>query len=550
MEKEELKNEENNNVRAGRNASKKGINKGLIITAIILTVVAVAIVIFALVNKLNTKVYSNVYLAETKLGGKTEEEANAIINSLSEQFNKKTVTIKYNGETLLELSPDAIDMKIDTKATLEKIMNFGRSENLVVNNIKVLKTLFAKEVIEPVYTYSEVKLTNIATEITNGIEERVKDDSYTVDYDNYYLIITKGTTGKDIVVTDFKEDVLNVLKSVDVKEYDITLKEREPKELDVDVVYADVFKEAKDAYVDENADQKVYHKDEIGISFDKEELRKVLASEENNVQGKVIKFKLTVKKPKVTLKDITKNAYDDKLSSYTSSYVTSDANRASNLVLGASMLNGTIVMPGETFSFNNTMGDCGLSSRGFKSAAVFKAGKVVQEIGGGICQISSTLYNAVLYANLQIVSRGNHALPVGYVPVSRDATVYYPYLDFNFKNTREHPIKIVATTTSSRKLTIAIYGTKEDKEYEVEITSWVTESVPSKVQKQNDSSLKAGKTKVIQNGNNGYKSVAYKTLKLNGKIISKTLLSQDTYGSTPTIIAVGTKKTTVKVYGN
>ena len=199
-------------------------------------------------------------------------------------------------------------------------------------------------------------------------------------------------------------------------------------------------------------------------------------------------------------------------------------------------------MPGETFSFNAVMGDCGLTSRGFKPAAVFKSGKVVQEVGGGICQISSTLYISVLYANLGIVSRSNHALPVGYVPVSLDATVYYPYLDFKFKNTREYPIKIVATTTSSRKLTIAIYGTKEEKEYDVELSSWVTESIPSKVQKQEDSSLAKGKTKTIQAGSAGYKSVAYKTVKYNGKVISKVMLSSDSYGSTPKIIAVGTKE--------
>ena len=550
MENEEVKNERDNNVRVVRNGNKKGLNKGLIITAIILTAVAICIVVFALVNKLNTKVFSNVYLEEIKLGGKTEESVSLFVDELIEKFNKKTVSIKYNNETLLELSPDTIDMTIDKKATIEKVMGFGRNDNLVVNNLKVLKALFSKEVIEPVYTYSEVKLTNIATEITSGIDERVKDDSYTVDYDNYYLIITKGTTGKDVVVTDFKADVLNVLKADKVTEYNISLETRAPKELDVDVVYAEVYKEAKDAYADETVKPTVYYKDETGISFDKEELRKVLDNEENRVEGKVIKYKLTVKKPKDTLKDITKGAYNDKLSTYTTSYVTSDANRASNVALGASMLNGTVVMPGETFSFNNTMGDCGLSSRGFKSAAVFKAGKVVQEIGGGICQISSTLYNAVLYANLAIVSRSNHALPVGYVPPSRDATVYYPYLDFKFKNTREYPIKIVVTTTSSRKLTIAIYGTKEDKEYEVELTSWITESVPSKVQKQNDSKLKEGKTKIIQQGSNGYKSVAYRTLKLNGKVISKTLLSQDTYGSTPTIMSVGTKKTTVNIYGN
>ena len=550
MEKEEVQLEKENteNKRVGRIqvGTKKGVNKVLIITAIVLSLIVIAMVVFALVNKLNTKVYSNVYIKELNLGGKTEQEVAELVKNLGAEFKKKVITLKYDGKILMEITPDSIDMSMDEQATLKTIMEYGRTDNIVSNNITILKTMLKKQTLIPTYKYSEAKLTNISAEITSGIVGRVQDDSYSLDEENYVLVITKGKSGKDIVVEDFKADILAALKDEVTTEYDLELADRKPNLLDVDVVYAKICREAKDAYVDETVKPIVYHKHEMGISFDKEELRKVLNKTENQEEGKIIKFKLTSTEPKVKIQDITKDIYKDKLGSYTSSFVNSDSNRASNVVLGAKMLNGTIVMPGETFSFNAVMGDCGLSSRGFKPAAVFKAGKVVQEVGGGICQISSTLYVSVLYANLDIVSRSNHALPVGYVPVSLDATIYYPYLDFKFKNTRDYPIKIVATTTSSRKLTIAIYGTKEDKEYDVELTSWVTETIASKVEKQNDSSLAKGKTKVIQAGSAGYKSVAYKTVKYNGKVVSKELLSQDSYGSTPKIIAVGTKVTIQK----
>lgn len=524
-------------------SKKKGVNKALIITAIVLTIIAVAIVTFALINKINTKAYYNVHVSGINMSGKTEQQVLETVKKLNEDFLKRTVTIKHNNETIIELNPESIDMQIDEQATTKRIMDFGRGDNFVADNIDILVAKFKKQQIEPVYTYSESKLTNISADITSGIDGRVKDDTFTLNEEKYILVITKGTTGKDIVVSEFKADIIDVLKNKDITEYTIELADRKPNELDIDVVYAKICKEAKDAYVDETVKPNVYHKHEVGISFDKEELRKVLAKEENKQEGKIINFKLTTTEPKVTIQDLTKDKYNDKLASYTSSFASSDSNRASNVRLAASMLNGTVVMPGETFSFNATMGDCGLTSRGFKPAAVFKSGKVVQEVGGGICQISSTLYVSVLYANLGIVSRSNHALPVGYVPVSLDATVYYPYLDFKFKNTREYPIKIVASTTSSRKLTIAIYGTKEEKEYDVELSSWVTESIPSKVQEQKDSSLAKGKTKTIQAGSAGYKSVAYKTVKYKGKVVSKVMLSSDSYGSTPKIIAVGTKVT-------
>ena len=545
MEKEEQQkiNENIETKRAGniQVESKKGINKALVITAIILSVIAIAMVTFALVNKLNTKVYSNVYIGDIELSGLTEEEVAAVVADLGKDFKTNVITVKHQGDIVMELTPDSIDMSVDEQATIKSIMEYGRTENIVLNNVKILKTMFKKAVILPTYKYSEAKLTNISAEITSGIEGRVQDDTYRVDEENFILVITKGKTGKDIVVEEFKEDILKALKGGKISEYTLELAERKPNTLDVDVVFAKVCRAAKDAYVDETVKPVVYHKHEMGISFNKQELRDVLSMPENQEEGKQINFKLTSTEPNVKIQDITKDIYKDKLGSYTSSYENSDSNRASNVALGAKLLNGTIIMPGETFSFNAVMGDCGLSSRGFKPAAVFKGGKVVQEVGGGICQISSTLYIAVLYANLGIVSRSNHALPVGYVPVSLDATIYYPYLDFKFKNTRDYPVKIVATTTSSRKLTIAIYGTKEDKEYDVELTSWVTATVASKVQEKKDSSLAVGKTKVIQSGSNGYKSVAYKTVKYKGKVISKELLSQDSYGSTPKIIAVGTK---------
>lgn len=539
IEPEKTENKRTGNIKVGQ---KKKVNKALIITAIVLSLIVIAMVSFALVNKLNTNVYSNVYVGEVSVGGKNEQQVIQIVKDLNEEFKKKVVTVKYNDEIIMELTPSSIDMSIVEQETINNIMNFGRAENIVLNNVDILKAMFNKHVIQPSYQYSEAKLTNISAEITSGIEGRVQDDSFRLDEENLTLVITKGKPGKDIVVEEFKAEILSALKDKTIREYSLRLEQRQPTTVDVDVVYAKICKEAKDAYVDETVKPVVYHKHEMGISFDKLALREILDKPENQQEGKIINFKLTATEPKIKIQDITKDLYKDKLGSYTSSFEDSDSNRASNVRLAADMLNGTIVMPGETFSFNKVMGDCGLSSRGFKSAAVFKAGKVVQEIGGGVCQISSTLYVAVLYANLGIVSRSNHALPVGYVPVSLDATIYYPYLDFKFKNTREYPVKIVATTTSSRKLTIAVYGTKEDKEYEIELTSWKTETIPSVVQNQKDSSLEKGKTKIIQSGSVGHKSVAYKTVKYNGKVISKTLLSEDSYGSTPKIIAVGTKE--------
>lgn len=527
-----------------------GLSKGLAIAGIIAAVIVICLVAFALANKLNDKVYSNIYLNGVDMSGKTREEVEQYIDDYWTKVTSKQISIKNGEKELILVTADSIDLVIDKNAMVVEVMAYGRdkNKNIVMNNLDIVKAYFEKQNIDLKYSYTENKLANVATEAILEVDERVKDDTYTVDKENNTLIITKGAKGKDFVATEFKSELIDVILDETATVYEVKLEDAEREDIDVDVLFAEVHKDAKDAYADESVKPAVYYKHEFGTTFDKEDLRKVLAKEENMAEGKVIKYKLTTTQPKVTIQALTKTLYKDKLGSCTSDFSNSDANRASNVKLAAKMLNGTIVMPGETFSFNKTMGDCGLASRGFKSAAVFKNGKVVKEIGGGVCQLSSSLYVATLYANLGIVARSQHALPVGYVPVSLDATVYYPYTDFKFKNTRNYPIKISATTTTNRRLVVTIYGTKEDIEYDVKLTSWVTEWVSPKVQKQNDSSILEGKTKTIQKGAKGYKSVAYKTVSLKGKVISKTLLSSDSYGATPTIIAVGTKKP-VNIYG-
>ena len=132
-----------------------------------------------------------------------------------------------------------------------------------------------------------------------------------------------------------------------------------------------------------------------------------------------------------------------------------------------SKLNGVVVMPGETCSYNKTLGKR-TAQDGYQYANGFAAGKVVPMLAGGICQISSTLYDAVLYANLDIVERHNHMFQATYVEPGKDATVVYGSLDFKFKNTRKYPVKLEAYIKSG-VATVSIYGLKEDVEYNVKV---------------------------------------------------------------------------------
>ena len=270
-----------------------------------------------------------------------------------------------------------------------------------------------------------------------------------------------------------------------------------------------------------------------------EEAKKIVKEEKEEYE---IPLKIT--KPKVRTEDLGDKIFKQTLSKYTTIYDAGNTSRASNIALACKTINETIIQPGETFSYNKVLGNT-TKEKGYKLGGAYVGGKVVQAYGGGICQVSTTLYNSVLYANLEIVERYNHSYAVSYVPAGRDATVSYGGKDFKFKNNRNYPIKIVANAKNG-VVNISLKGIKEDKEYDIEISSSVLSTTPFETTYQDNNTLAEGKQKIIQKGHNGYKSKAYKIVKYNGKVISKTLLSSDTYKPMNRIIEKGTKKSSSK----
>ena len=213
---------------------------------------------------------------------------------------------------------------------------------------------------------------------------------------------------------------------------------------------------------------------------------------------------LKVAYPNVTTSMLGIEAFPDLLSEFSTKYAVSNKDRTTNLILAANKINGTVLMPGETFSYNRIVGERTIAA-GYKEAPIYIEGRVENGVGGGICQIATTLYNAVLYSNLEIVERTNHQFVPSYANASRDATVVYGAIDFKFKNNRDYPIKLTCFVENGIA-NFKIFGLKMENDYEVEITSRVTGSTQ-----------------------NAIYSEAYKILKQNGNVISSELLSRDTY---------------------
>ena len=283
------------------------------------------------------------------------------------------------------------------------------------------------------------------------------------------------------------------------RKLDIATSTQQPSEINIEQIYNEIYKEPVDAYYTQ--DPYAVYPSENGLDFaiSLDEAKEMLEEDQSEYV-----IPLNILYPEVTTNMIGTEAFPDLLSTYSTRYSTRDADRTTNLQLAASKINGTVLMPGETFSYNQVVGARTIAA-GYKEASIYVEGEVVDGLGGGICQITSTLYNAVLYANLEIVERSNHQFVPSYVTASRDATVVYGSIDFKFKNSRDYPIKLVCSV-SNGVATFEIYGLRSDNEYEVEISSYITGSTA-------DSTY----------------SEAYRILKQNGQVVSTELLSKDTY---------------------
>lgn len=529
QEKKEMDKKENKKV------EKKKTMLPIIIGSVLVIFLLVFSVIFSLISINNENILDNVSIMGIDVSNMSKEKAKEAVTEVITSKMQEELTLKKDDyET--SLNANQINAQFDIDSAINEAYNVGRDGNIITNNYGILGTwLFGKK-IECNFNFGEESLNKKIDDISSKLPGAVVQNSYYIEDDE--LIIVKGKPGIAIKKDELKENILAKVKAVN-KKYEITTiptEEVEPDAINLEQIRNEIYKEPQDAYVSKNPTTVHTHVNGVDFAISIEEAQKIL---EQDKEEYVIPLKITV--PEKTLEDLGEEAFPDELGTYTTRYDPTNYNRSNNISISAKKINGTIVMPGETFSYNQVVGERTIAE-GYKEAGAYAGGRVVQDVGGGICQTSSTLYNAVLYANLEIVDRSNHQFLTSYVSAGRDATVAWGSIDFQFKNNRTYPIKIEAVAENG-VCTMSIYGIKEETEYEVVIQSVVLSYIPYTTKYENDDTLEEGKEIVEQSGYTGCTSEAYKILKLNGEIVSKTLLSKDTYDPMTRIVKRGTKKT-------
>lgn len=504
----------------------------LVIIAIMVILIALFSTVFAIVNIKNTKMIKGTTVSNIDISNLTKEEAVEKLNNIYGTKAEKQIYLTH-GEYETSTTYEALEVKYQVDDAVEQAYENGRVGNIFQDNFEILKTWIKGKNIDLNVTIDTDMINQIAQNVNNSIEDAVVQSSYYVDKDVGKLIITSGKAGKMVDQDKLLEDIYTVLDTNTEDEQKLELKmiDAMPDEIDIDKIHEEVYKEVQDAYY--TKDPFTVYPEEEGIDFDVDAAKQLLTEEKEEYE---IPLKIT--KPTKTVKDIGTEAFPDLLATFSTNYNAGNANRTTNLKLAANKINGTVLLPNEEFSYNKVVGERTIKA-GYKMAATYSNGAVVDGLGGGICQISSTLYDAVVMANLKITTRRNHQFVTSYLPAGKDATVVWGSQDFKFVNSRKYPIRITATVQNG-VATIQVWGIKEEVEYDISIETKKIATIEPATQYISDPSLPAGQQKVVQAGSNGRKVEAYKVTKLNGQVVSTTLLSKDTYNAMKRIVRVGT----------
>lgn len=253
--------------------------------------------------------------------------------------------------------------------------------------------------------------------------------------------------------------------------------------------------------------------------------------------GEIVELQTKVTEPEGSAEQL---AYvQDLLGSFTTSFSTSSANRSLNVNSGAKHIDGTVLYPGEQFSAYETVAPF-TEENGYAMAGSYLNGEVVDSMGGGICQVSTTLYNAVLRAELEVTERSPHSMTVHYVELSEDAAIAGTYKDFKFVNSTDYPIYIEGYTTSDKKITFNIYGKEtRDSNRTISFESVKVSETPAATVLTENAGLPLG-SKSVSKGNTGYVAELYKIVKVNGVETERIKINKSTYKGGNRVVTYGT----------
>lgn len=453
-------------------------------------------------------IYPKVSVNGTDVGGMTAAEAASALEAAGWGEGEKTVTVELPLEHTLTVNAADVGAELTAQEAADRAFDYCHGGTIIENVMAYVRCLVSGAEVEIKAEVDEAALADIVREEVTQVKSGLMTSG--VEIKGETLEVVKGASAVKIDESELMSLVKTALEDMKYGPLDYEVEVNASVELDIDELYNSICCEAKDAYYDKEKKEVV--ESVTGVDFNKAEAQKLWDAAE---LGETVEIPLELTEPERTTEYVESRLFADDLGeTVTTSLAGSTQNRITNVQLAAASIDGIILAPGEQFSYNDALGER-TTERGYKAAGAYSGGQVVQEVGGGICQVSSTLYYAALLANLQIDVRTCHYFPVGYLPAGLDATVSWGGPEFKFTNNRDWPIKIEASVdTAKNTVSVHIVGTDEDGSYvQMTYATW----------------LVYGNSEYPETAT-GYKAATYRSVfDKNGNLLSKELEAYSEY---------------------
>ena len=509
-----------------------GVLLGIIAGCLVLALVT-GVFIYGLVLKGGKTIYPNVYVAGINVGGMERAEAIAAVDdAVAASYASATLKVQLPDRTL-SFSPEQTNVALDADEAIDEALAYGRSGNPFAAVTSYFSCRSREHYID-LQTILDLDTDYIRAMIDQVAAEVETDPApSTVRYDQaaQTLIVDVGYPDRDLNADGLYEVVYNAFMNSDFTPLSWEYDEIPCEPTDLETYYEKYCTEAQDAVYDELTH--AIQPSEPGFGFDLEDAYQKLATA---AAGSQVIIPLEELEPEVDEETLEKEMFGTALFAASSEYV-NNPSRTENLRLACEAIDGTILNPGEVFSFNGVVGER-TAEKGYQAATVYNGGQSVQELGGGVCQVASTIYYATLHLDLEQVHREPHQYAVTYVPYGMDATVYWGSIDYQFKNTLSHPLKIEANTDNGH-VNITLLGIREN-DNTVEMTYTILETYPWQEVEELDETKPVGYREVEITPYTGYKVVTYKTIKdADGNEISRNQEAVSVYSKRDQKVIVG-----------
>lgn len=474
-------------------------------------------------------VLPNSSVLDVELGGLSLSDAEERLADIGARYSGQTIGLVC-GESRVECELDTAQPSIDAKAALEPLC--AQEETFLRRGVVWVQALLGQhqsQLDSAALSFgNQLYMDGLLTDLTSTMSDPVKQHQVNVDEDE--IRITTGHAGQAIDTSTLEEQLLTRLAAEDHSDLELSVIVIQPDALDIQSLYSELYVAPANATLDGETFEITPHV--TGVSFDLP-----LAQERYSAAGEDESFSipLILTEPEITTEIMEASLFADVLGEGKST-VSGSSGRKANVKLAGELCDGTILLPGEEFAYWSMIAPC-TKEQGFQEAPTYLNGQTVPGVGGGVCQMSSTIYTACLYANLEIMERRNHTYAVGYLPEGSDAMVSEGSSDFRFRNNTQWPIKLVITMENS-KLTVQILGTKTDDTY-VKMEFNNLSSNPYETVYKIDDSVPVGTTKVSVTGYTGYKNETYRCVYAgDGTLISRTLESKNSYARRDKIVLI------------